>query len=160
MYIKNFKRNYLMEFTLNVCPTTQIRVRHTIAKRKNKTFVMVYKCKEQKFNELELEYHLMPHRPKVPLSKATIVKFTAYLPIPKSFSKKKREQALNLEIFPISKPDMDNLTKQLFDALTRMGFWIDDKIVFHLTAIKLYSDKPRWEVSIEEFQPHKNNMSI
>lgn len=149
-----------MEFTLNVCPTTQIRVRHAVAQKKNKYFARAYKCEQQKFNELELEYHLMKHRPKEPLSKAAIVKFIGYLPIPKSFSKKKREQALNLEIVPVTKPDVDNLTKQLFDALTRMGFWTDDKIVFSLTAIKLYSDKPRWEVSIEEFSPAKDNMSI
>lgn len=144
-----------MEFTLNVAPTAQRRPRHGFIKCNSQFYPIVYKDDKQTINEQILEYHLLKYRPKTPLSKATIVEFTAYLPIPKSFTKKEKQQALNLELFPLSKPDIDNLTKQLFDALTRMEFWTDDRIVFSLAATKLYSDRPRWEVSIKEYQPHK-----
>lgn len=77
------------------------------------------------------------------------VKITAYFKIPKSFSKKKVEQALNDEIRPSVKPDIDNCCKIIFDALNGFAF-DDDKQIVELTAIKKYSDRPRVVVEIEK----------
>ena len=63
-----------------------------------------------------------------------------YMPIPKSFSKKKYEQALKGEIRPIVKPDCDNIAKNINDALNGIVY-PDDKQIISLTVNKFYSDK-------------------
>jgi Holliday junction resolvase RusA-like endonuclease len=49
------------------------------------------------------------------------------------------------------KPDVVNLAKGTEDALTKAGFWVDDKQVVSLTIEKWYVelDPPRIEVTIE-----------
>lgn len=46
-----------------------------------------------------------------------------------------------LRIYPTTKPDIDNLSKALADALNGL-VWKDDSIIYSLTAIKLYAPKP------------------
>jgi Holliday junction resolvase RusA-like endonuclease len=50
----------------------------------------------------------------------------------------------------VTKPDLDNLLKQIKDCLTQMQFWTDDKLVVgYLPGVgKYYSDRPRWEIEI------------
>lgn len=48
------------------------------------------------------------------------------------------------------KPDLDNLTKQLKDAMTRLQFWHDDRQVVRLACEKRYGETGRWEVCIRE----------
>ena len=49
--------------------------------------------------------------------------------IPKSFTKKKREQALRDEIFPTTKPDYDNVAKIVSDALNGLAYKDDSQVV-------------------------------
>jgi Holliday junction resolvase RusA-like endonuclease len=42
----------------------------------------------------------------------------------------------------IVKPDLDNLSKGLTDALSKCGFWKDDCQIIALTAVKVYNDTP------------------
>lgn len=71
-----------------------------------------------------------------------------YRKIPKSFSKKKHQQALDGELRPVTKPDIDNLAKGIKDGLSKV-LWHDDSQVTELIARKWYSDNPRAEVTIE-----------
>ena len=71
----------------------------------------------------------------------------AYYKIPKSDSKKKRQQKLNGEIRPTKKPDCDNVAKAILDALNGHAYH-DDSQVVDLRVIKYYSDQPRVEVII------------
>lgn len=71
----------------------------------------------------------------------------AYFGIPKSWSKKKKEQALDGEIRPQSKPDVDNISKIILDSLNKIAFE-DDKDVVDLTIHKWYAEEPRVEVTI------------
>ncbi|MGG4288354.1 RusA family crossover junction endodeoxyribonuclease [Priestia megaterium] len=58
-----------------------------------------------------------------------------FMPIPQSWSKKKREAAV---LKPHkSKPDIDNLLKGLFDALNGL-IWKDDNLVSKVSAVKIY----------------------
>ena len=62
------------------------------------------------------------------------------MPIPKSYSKKKRaELAGKPHIF---RPDTDNLLKHIKDCMTMAGVWSDDSIVSILIASKIYSTIP------------------
>ena len=48
------------------------------------------------------------------------------------------------------KPDLDNLAKQLKDAMTRLQYWYDDRQVVRLICQKAYGETGRWEVCVRE----------
>jgi len=68
------------------------------------------------------------------------VRVVAYYEIPKSFSKKKRALCLENILYPEKKPDIDNITKIITDALNNIAYK-DDKQVIYLSALKLYSEE-------------------
>ncbi len=94
------------------------------------------------------------------------LKVICYMPIPQSYSKKKKRE-LNGKPH-ISRPDTDNLVKAVNDALqdktitktdrktkqktrtVQKNAFADDSCIFKVTAIKLYSNIPRVYVVIEE----------
>lgn len=59
--------------------------------------------------------------------------------IPKSYSKKKRQQAINGEIKPKKKPDCDNIIKGALDALNGI-LWHDDAEVTTSFLTKYYTN--------------------
>lgn len=67
--------------------------------------------------------------------------------IPKSFTKKKREDASNCILRPTKKPDIDNICKIIFDSLNGLAY-ADDKDIVSCKVDKYYSDNPRVEVEI------------
>lgn len=69
------------------------------------------------------------------------------LQVPTSWSQKKQRQALAGEVFPTTKPDVDNTVKAIFDALNGV-VWRDDVQVVDLNLKKRYSASPRVEVVI------------
>ena len=80
-------------------------------------------------------------------SEATEVWITAYLPIPKSWSKKKQDGALAGTVFPTSRPDGDNLVKAATDALKGI-VWTDDAILVDWHIRKRYAATPRLEMVV------------
>ena len=76
------------------------------------------------------------------------VRFTFFVQIPVSFSKKKVEAALSGEIFPVTRPDASNMVKFYEDCL--IGTVIeDDSLIVVLCAYKLYAVKPSTVIQIE-----------
>lgn len=73
----------------------------------------------------------------------------AFYDIPKSTSKKKREQMLSGDILPTKKPDIDNIAKCILDALNGVAYHDDTQVVL-LTIRKSYSEIPRVEVEINK----------
>ena len=71
-----------------------------------------------------------------------IAEIFAYFPIPKSFSKKKRAEAIEGKIKPTKKPDTDNIAKTILDSLNGIAFE-DDKQVVALLVKKLYGEEPK-----------------
>ena len=61
-----------------------------------------------------------------------------FISTPKSFSKKKTEQALKGKIRPLTKPDADNIAKNVSDALNGIAY-PDDKQITCLQINKVYS---------------------
>ena len=86
--------------------------------------------------------------PDVLITEEIRLRIDVYRKIPKSFSKKKHQLALNGELRPTTKPDIDNLAKGIKDGLSKV-IWHDDSQVTEMVARKLYSDNPRAEVTIE-----------
>lgn len=72
----------------------------------------------------------------------------AVLPVPDSWSQKKKALALSGCMQPCTKPDATNLLKSAEDACTSIIF-ADDKQVCRQTNVKIYGDKPRIEVVVE-----------
>lgn len=77
-----------------------------------------------------------------------IAEIIAYFSIPKSFSKKKRVQAIEGKIMPTKKPDTDNIAKTILDSLNGIAFE-DDKQVVALLVKKLYGEEAKVVVSLK-----------
>lgn len=73
----------------------------------------------------------------------------AFFPIPKSASKKKREQMEAGKIRHTKKCDADNIAKACLDALNGIAFY-DDSQVCELSISKFYGDTPKVEIIIDE----------
>jgi Holliday junction resolvase RusA-like endonuclease len=76
---------------------------------------------------------------------------TAFMPVPASWSRKKRDAALAGVVRPTVKPDWDNLGK-MTDALKGV-VWTDDAQVVDGRVLKFYDEKPRLRVEVSELQP-------
>ena len=79
--------------------------------------------------------------------KVTII---AMFNIPKSTSKKNKELMLDGKISPTKKPDIDNITKIVLDAMNKFAYK-DDTQVVDVKAWKIYSDVPGMRIEVEEF---------
>lgn len=69
------------------------------------------------------------------------------LPIPKSTTKKRRQDITDGYILHTKKPDIDNLTKSVMDALNGVA-WHDDAQVCRIQAGKYYTDAPCFQMII------------
>lgn len=72
----------------------------------------------------------------------------AFFPIPKSWSKKKRQQAQQTLAWHIGKPDGDNILKAVGDGLNGVVFKDDSQIAF-AKVTKQYDALPRVEIMVE-----------
>lgn len=73
---------------------------------------------------------------------------SVYMPMPKSFSKVKQEQALKGLLRPTVKPDCDNIAKNINDALNGIVY-PDDKQIVSLTVNKYYSENEFVKVCVK-----------
>lgn len=69
----------------------------------------------------------------------------------KSTSKKNKELMLTGDIKPLKKPDIDNITKVVLDALNGIAY-NDDTQVIKLEVQKYYDSTARVEVQIKELE--------
>jgi Holliday junction resolvase RusA-like endonuclease len=140
-----------LRFTLTLPPTAQQRARSRAVVRNgdDKAIAMSYKSGKQRQQERKLEALLYEHRPPEPLTGPVFLGVKAYMPIPVSKPKKWKAEALAGTIRPTTRPDLDNLLKQLKDCMTGI-FWTDDKqVVGYLPGTgKYYGDPVRWEVEL------------
>ena len=84
------------------------------------------------------------------LEGAIAAKIKAYFPIPKSVSKKKHELMAS-ETHPcLCSKDADNIAKICLDSCNKIAY-DDDKQVYRLEVEKWYSDNPRVEIELREY---------
>lgn len=84
---------------------------------------------------------------KEPFSCPMRVDILLFYPISKSWTKVKKNNAHLGKMVPTVKPDIDNCTKAIFDALNHI-VWVDDTQVVDKHVSKHFSDNPRVEVRI------------
>lgn len=77
-----------------------------------------------------------------PLAGPVSLAMKAVMPIPKSFSRKKREAALRGEIRPTGKPDLSNIIKAVEDAMNEVVYRDDGQIAEYGRSGKIYGDHP------------------
>jgi Holliday junction resolvase RusA-like endonuclease len=111
-----------------------------------------YKDANQRAYEAKIRALIDQHRPKRPHDGEVILDITVFLPIPASWSKKKKRAFEEKGIAPLTRPDVDNCAKQIMDTLNGV-FWNDDRQVTHLSVSKFYSTAPGWEIQIQLNEP-------
>lgn len=74
---------------------------------------------------------------------------TAFYPIPKSATKKQKEQMIGNLLRPGKKPDWDNVGKIVCDALNALAY-PDDSAIVDGRVQKFYSETPRVVVELPE----------
>ncbi|HDZ25419.1 hypothetical protein LCGC14_0456910 [marine sediment metagenome] len=86
-----------------------------------------------------------------PIRKAVAVGFVFEMPIPKSWSKKKRKAAANGEMPHQTKPDIDNLIKLIADCMKGIVLRDDNQIAkLSPEPVKKYSEKPKTTIWVTE----------
>ena len=89
-----------------------------------------------------------------PLSCYLRVEIIAYRSLTKSWSNKKKFEAINGIIRPDTKPDCDNIAKSVLDGMNtvkrkgREGVYLDDKQVIELEIKQFYAVSPKVTVKV------------
>ena len=134
-----------MVITFEVLGNPVGKGRPKFARRGN--FVTTYTPEKTRLAEQSFLAQSLPYRPEKPLAEPLTVELAFWLPIPASWSKKKRAAALAGAIMPAKKPDIDNLCK-IIDCLSGV-FWVDDCLIVHICAAKRYAEIPSTTIWIE-----------
>lgn len=119
---------------------------------------MTYTDKDQRMEQNRLMALMYEYRPPEPLQGPLLLGVKAYLPIPKSKPKKWQAAALAGEIRPTSKPDSDNLIKQIKDCCNRVMWGDDCQVVEYLPGTGKYYDDgagTRWEIEIVTLEEYR-----
>lgn len=82
-------------------------------------------------------------------SEQIYIKACNYHQIPRSKSKRFASDARKQEIRPTTKPDIENVSKAILDALNGIAY-LDDSQVVSLSIKKFYDDNPRVEVTVSD----------
>jgi len=139
-----------IKFTVPGKPRAKARPRFRVVTPKGKkSFVHTYTPKETETEEGVLRHIAsIAMAGRAPLTGPLVIQMAAYLPVPASWTKKKREAALAGLIYPTSKPDWDNYAK-IQDGLNLI-VWGDDAQIVDAHVYKRYSDTPRLVISVKD----------
>lgn len=143
----------LLVMNLNGMPKGWSRAGHRIVKSGKRLFVQTYTptpMRKYQDSIRKVAREVMGDRP--PLEGAVSVSLRFRMPIPKSETKRRREAMAAGEVAHITKPDKDNLTKAIYDALNKI-VWRDDAQICRGFQTKIYSDRPGVDVRIEALEP-------
>ena len=116
-------------------------------------------AKTKRYEELVQRYARQALFGAKPLGVPVYVKLYLYLPVPKSWSKKKKEMALNGEVLPTGRPDKDNFEKAIYDALNGIA-WEDDSQITDSFTKKRYSLTPHAHVEVLPIRAFPANQKI
>lgn len=109
--------------------------RPKIAMRGN--FPTVYTPKATRQAEDTLLQQIIKHKPEKPIEGAIIMTIRFYKTKPKSYPKRITGWT--------KKPDLDNMTKLVLDAMNKV-FYHDDAQIVEITSSKQYDEVPRTEI--------------
>ena len=134
-----------MDFIVDCKPQGKARPRFS-----RKSGVVYTPAKTAKYEKAIAKAYMEAGGKCIPADCYVSVSVSAFFPIPKSYSKAKRQACIDRELRPDKKPDIDNILKSVLDSMNRVAYE-DDKQVVELIGRKYYteSDGYLW-VSIRE----------
>jgi Holliday junction resolvase RusA-like endonuclease len=97
--------------------------------------------------DVQIELMTLQDRPLKPTKCPVIVSMAFVVPIPQSWSKKRRESLIGKP--HTQRPDLDNFVKLVADAANGI-LWEDDSQISTLTACKLWGDVGYIDLIVEE----------
>ena len=114
-------------------PTVTAQDHHRVSVSKHGK-VSVYRDKTLQDARQILEKAFMPYAPSTPLEGPLSVTIGLYYPYRKCDSAAAKDGAT---VWKVTRPDLDNLAKELLDALVSCGFFADDSLVadFHMYKV-------------------------
>ena len=127
-------------------PKTTMQATTRIFKNKYSGKMFIGKTDKAKSVKEELMALLRPYVPEKPFDKPVRVIIEWGYPYLKSVRKKDIGKVIPCD----TRPDCDNLIKGFFDIMTRLGFWVDDSIVYDVRFRKFYTESAGIGVAIEE----------
>lgn len=143
----------VLTMCLHGTPKGWSRAGHRIVKSGKRLFVQVYTPTPMRHYQdsiRDVARAVMADRP--PLLGPLSVSLRFRMPIPKSETKRRREAMAAGEIAHTIKPDKDNLTKAIYDALNKI-VWLDDAQITRGFQTKAYSRQPGVDLRVEAFAP-------
>lgn len=121
--------------------------RSMIAGKAGSRWIRHYTPSAVKANANELARLMAPYRPVVPLCGPIRLEILAGFPWRKSESKSRRLAGCQPKD---TKPDADNIAKQVCDVLQRSGFFANDSQIASLLVSKVWCDAPGLQVVISK----------
>ena len=134
----------MIEFTIPGLPIAKGRPRFTTKGGFGRTYTPVKTVNAENVVAMYAQMAL-----KRPLAGAIRLEVITIHPVPKSWPKADKAEALADRIRPTTKPDADNLGKLVLDALNGVGY-ADDKQVVELIVLKFYGEKPLTVVRLSQ----------
>lgn len=141
-----------VKLTFDIAPVAQARPRATRFGRG----IKLYDPKPTKIFKQTLRQLAKAKYREKPLNGQIKMELKFYRPVQKGLSKKERHLRLIGTHRPTVRPDIDNYTKSALDALNGVLFEDDAQIV-SLSLGKYYSEKPRIEIKMAEFEEDLSN---
>jgi len=129
-------------------PQGRARFKHIKCKDGRELDIAYDPTKSRDFKALVYEEALKV-KPIKPFEGEVGISVVVFRAMPKDFSKKKQQMAINGEISPITRPDWKNYFAGIEDALKGV-MWKDDSQVVDVSGGKRYSDIPRVEIEVWE----------
>lgn len=95
----------------------------------------------------------MPYAPKAPYAEPVELQICFYMPVPKSWSKETLKKFEDGRLYPDKRPDEDNLSYLVTNALKGIVY-DDDKRICNKRTFKRYSNRPRTEIVVLSLIEH------
>lgn len=137
-----------MVFEIPIEPPTATAQQKRHFYNKNLGRVIAYKPKNVVSAENLLMTALFPHKPSEPFGGALSVSIRFFF----AYRKTEKKSITNSGIIipKLTKPDLDNMSKNVLDAMTRLGFWQDDALICDLNLQKFYAPQGKISFKIEQ----------
>lgn len=114
------------------------------------TYMVYTPNKTKDYEKLVQQYFKLKYPNHETLLGRLSVEIIAYLKIPKNTSKKKVQEMLEGTISPTKKPDIDNISKSILDAMNKFVFK-DDNQISKLSIEKRYGEVEKVYIKVEEY---------
>lgn len=129
------------------------RAGHRIAGSGDKRFVQTYTpTPMRKYQDSIGKAAMAAMVGRAPLEGGLSVSLRFRMPIPASASKRLKAAMAAGEVPHVTKPDKDNLTKAIYDALNKI-VWRDDAQICRGFQTKIYSETPGVDIRVEALEP-------